>query len=73
MDDKFKERSKNLAVTYGAFFILLSFQLNPKHSIIPPKKEQIILIQVCADELATYVPKSLKWDEITTPNEIIIP
>ena len=55
------------------YFRLLSSQLNPKLSIIPPRKEETILIQVCTNESTTYVPKSLKWDEISIPEELIIP
>jgi len=50
MTDKFKELSKNLAVTYRVYFRLLSSKLNPKFSIIPRKKEETVLIQVCIDE-----------------------
>ena len=64
--DKFKELSKNLVVTYRVYFRLLSAQLNPKLSIIPPKKEETILIQVYTDESATYVPKRLKRVKLQT-------
>ena len=37
-----------------------------------PQKKETILIQVCADELATYVPIRLKRDEITISQEVII-
>jgi len=72
MADKFKELSKTLTVTYRVYFRLLSSQLNPKLGIIPPKQEETILIQVCGDESATYVPKRLKWVEMTIPEELII-
>ena len=37
--NKFKELFKNLMVTYRLYFSLLSSQLKPKLSTIPPKKE----------------------------------
>ena len=32
----------------------------------------MIFIQVCAEESVTFVPKRLKWDKITIPQELFI-
>jgi len=72
MVDKFKEFSYNFTVTYKVYFRLLSFQLNPRLNIVHFKNEEIIFLQIYAKESASFVPKRLKWNEITIPQEFTI-
>ena len=44
MVNKFKEFSKNFAVTYRGYFRLLSFMLKPTFNIIPSKMEETVFL-----------------------------
>ena len=47
--------------------------MNPKFKMISfPTQEETVLLQIEAEQSKTFVPKRLKWNEITIPEEFKI-
>lgn len=70
--DEFHALCKNFAVIYRVYFRLMNSQLNTRFNLNPLKNEETILLQVNADQPATYTPKRLAWNEITIPEQHIL-
>jgi len=49
---------------------LLSSQLNPK-CLLKPTLDETMLLKAESDNITTFTPKLLKWNEITIPKEFI--
>ena len=62
---QFRELSRNFAITYRVYFKLLS-QLNPK-CLLKHTLDETILLKAESDNITTFTPKLLKWNEITIP------
>ena len=47
--------------------------MNPRFKMIShPTQEETVLLQIEAEQSKTFVPKRLKWNEITIPEEFKI-
>ena len=68
---QFRKLSRNFAIIYRVYFKLLSSQLNPK-CLLKPTLDETILLKAESDNITTFTPKLLKWNEITIPQEFII-
>ena len=55
------------------YFKLMSSHMNPRFKMISsPTQEETVLLQIEAEQSKTFVPKRLKWNEITIPEEFKI-
>src|SRR3954469_6089066 len=71
--DEFEKFTEQVAVIYRIYFKLLNSHLTPNFKLKGSKtQEEIVLLQIEADHSKTFVPKRLKWNEITIPNEFRI-
>jgi len=71
--DEFERFTEQVAVMYKLYFKLMSSQMNPKFKMIgSPIQEETVLLQIEAEQSRTFVPKRLKWNEITIPEEFKI-
>jgi len=71
--DAFEKFSEQVAVMYRIYFKLLNSHLTPNFKLKGSKtQEETVLLQIEADHSKTFVPKRLKWNEITIPNEFRI-
>ena len=66
---QFHELSRNFAITYRVYFKLLSSLLNPK-CLLKVTLDETILLKGVSDNITTFTPKLLKWNEII-PQEFI--
>jgi len=67
---QFREFSRNFAIMYNVYFKLLSSQHNPK-CILKPCLDETMLLKAELDNLTTFTPQLLKWNEITISQEFI--
>src|SRR5436190_15405416 len=55
--DEFKELCKNFAIIYRIYFRVMTSQMNPKFILTPTSKEEIVLLQVEAENPTFFIPK----------------
>ena len=68
---QFHELSRIFAIMYRVYFKLLSSQLNPK-CLLKPTLDETILLKAESDNITSFTPTLLKWNEITIPQEFIV-
>lgn len=65
------EGARNFSIIYRIYYKLLNSQLNPKCRIRFAPGETL-MFKVELGQATTHVPKSLKWDEVTIPDEWVV-
>ena len=71
--DKFEKFTEKVAVMYKMYFKLMNSNMNLKFKMISTStQEETVLLQIKAEHSKTFVPRRLKWNEITIPEEFRI-
>jgi hypothetical protein len=68
----FVENSINYALVYRVYFKVMTTQMNPR-CLVNFSPGETTLLQVDADQSACFVPKTLKWDQISIPRALTVP
>ena len=70
--NEFEKLAEQFVIMYRIYFKLMTSHLNPKFKLFNQLAEETVLLQIEAEHSKVFVPKRLKWNEITIPNEFKI-
>ena len=60
----FVEHAQTIAIVYRIYYKVMTTQLNPR-AVCQSVKDETLLLQYNPRSAQAYVPKKLKWNEIT--------
>ena len=66
-----EEGSRSLAIIYRIYYRLMKTNLNPQ-AIFKDPAESTLLIQSSTQDATISIPKMIRWDDITLPNEWLL-